>query len=165
MARAVGVRLGISTKQSIELCNMIRGRKVVQARRMLTGVMDKHVAVPFLRFTNGLGHKRGMASGRFPVNASRQLLSLIAAAEANAQFKGINTSNLIISHIACQKAGNNWRYGRHKRRKMKSTHGKMVVEESKEAPKAARSEKAAKGNAPPVSEVKKNEKKDDVKEK
>ena len=152
MARALGQNLNISTKQSIEICNSIRKKSTVDAKRILTDAINQKVPIRFTRFTNGLGHRRGMASGRYPRNASKEILSLVEAAEANAQFKGLNTANLIINHVAAQNAGNQWRYGRHRRRRMKRTHVELFVEET--VPKKS-SEQTKKNVSPQKTEVKK----------
>ncbi len=135
MAKGIGVDLAISTKSSIEICNRLRKKSVARAKVILQDAMDKKVPIEFTRFTNGAGHKRGIGAGRFPVNAAREILALLKNVEANAQFKGLNTSNLIIEHISAQNAGNQWRYGRHRRRKMKKTHIEVVVKEGKKEEK------------------------------
>ena len=50
-------------------------------------------------------------------------------AEANAQFKGLNTGKLIISQIIANKASRPWRYGRKRRRRMKRTTVEVIVRE------------------------------------
>lgn len=140
-AKAVGVALPISTKQSIEICSFIRGKKLQDAKKMLEKVSKEEIAVPFKRFTNGLGHKAGMASGRYPRNASQQILTLLKSAESNAQFKGLSTADLFIKHIIAQKGPNTWRYGRQKRRHAKKTHIELIVEEIKNKEKEAKNQK------------------------
>jgi len=136
MARIVGNSLSISTKASIEICNNLRNKTVGRAKTILKDAMNLRVPILFTRFTNGAGHKRGIGAGKYPVNAAKEILKIIEAVEANAQFKGLNTSNLQICHISAQNAGNVWRYGRHRRRKMKRTHIEVVVKEG-EKKKAA----------------------------
>ncbi|MBI5880864.1 50S ribosomal protein L22 [archaeon] len=103
IARAVARDVEASTKQSIEICNYLRHRKLAQAKATLERVILKEQAIPFKRFMNALGHKPGMASGRYPIKASKIFLKLLESVEANAQTKGLNTSNLEIVHICCQK--------------------------------------------------------------
>ena len=104
MARAIGVSLPISSKQSIEICNFIREKDVNFAKKFLDEVIKDKKAVPFKRFNADVGHKKGMAAGRYPKKASMEFLSLLNQVEANAQFKGLNTANLIIAHINSNKA-------------------------------------------------------------
>ena len=129
MAKAVGVALPISTKASIEICNNLRNKSLGRAMVILEEVISKRKPIRFTRFINGAGHKKGIGPGKYPVKASREILKLLESIEANAQFKGMNTSNLIICHMSAQNAGNQWRYGRHRRRKMKRTHIEIAVKE------------------------------------
>jgi len=122
MARGAGVALPISTKVSIEICNNIRKKTLGRAKVILQEAASMKKPIKYTRFTNGVGHKSGMGPGRYPVKAATEILKLLETVEANAQFKGLNTSGLIITHISAKNAGNVWRYGRHRRRKMKRTH-------------------------------------------
>jgi large subunit ribosomal protein L22 len=135
MARAVARSVPISTKASIEICNSIRHKSVARAKTILKDAISLRKPIRYTRFREGAGHKPGMAAGKFPKKASEHILQLIEAVEANAQFKGINTSNLEIVHIAAQDAGNVWRYGRQRRRKMKSTTIEIMVAEGKKEEK------------------------------
>jgi len=129
MARAVGRDLPISTKQAIEICNFARKKNLQTIKEIFRQVIKKRTAIPFRRFTEGAGHKAGMAAGKYPVKACGHLLKLLESAEINAQQKGLNTSNLLIIHICAQGGPTPWHYGRHRRRRMKRTHVEVVVEE------------------------------------
>ena len=129
MARAVGVALPISFKQSVEICGFIKNKNVNDAKKLLQNVAEKKTAVPFKRFNFDLGHKKKIGPGRYPEKASKEFIKLIENAEANAQFKGLNTSNLVIAHISAHKGSKTWHYGRKTRRKMKRTRVEIIVEE------------------------------------
>ncbi|MAH33376.1 50S ribosomal protein L22 [archaeon] len=149
MARAIGVSLPISSKQSIEICNFIREKDVNFAKKFLDEVIKDKKAVPFKRFNADVGHKKGMAAGRYPKKASMEFLSLLNQVEANAQFKGLNTANLIIAHINSNKAAKTARYGRQRSRNAKRTNVEIVVLEKAESKpdakkKAVKKETAAK---------------------
>ncbi len=131
MARALGRDLGISAKQSIEICNYLRKRKLTQAKLLLAEVIVKKRAIPFKRFTNGLGHRSGkLASGRYPIKACTAILKLLELIEANAQTKGLNTNELEIIHICAHKAHSPVHYGRNQGREFKRTHVEVVVQET-----------------------------------
>lgn len=134
-ARVYGKLLPISTKQAIEICNFIRGRKVEDAKRLLDKVLKGETAVPFKRYNKGIGHKRKIGAGRYPKKASREIIRLLESANANAQFTGLNTSNLTIKKICANKASASWHFGRKRRRKMKRTDIEVVVEEGKKGDK------------------------------
>ena len=135
MARALGRSLPISTKASVEICNNIRHKSLARAKQILNEAIALKTPIKYTRFTNGAGHKKGMGAGKYPQKAAGEILKMLLSVEANAQFKGINTSNLIINHISANNAGNTWRYGRHRRRKMKRTNIEVILEETKKKPK------------------------------
>lgn len=126
---AVGRSLPVSTKQCIEICNFIRKKPLQRAKSLLNDVIDMKIAVPFKRFT-AVGHRKGkVGPGRYPIKATKEILTILESVEANAQFKGLSTANLIIIHIAANRASIPWRHGRHRGRKTKRTHVEVVVEE------------------------------------
>ncbi len=150
VARVVGRDLGISTKYSIEICNLLRGKPLAKAKALLEEAAALQKPIPLKRFTNGPGHKRGnLASGRFIVKTASQILSLLNSAEANARNKGLNTKNLVIASILAQKASTPLHYGRQRRRLMKRTHVEVVVQEQERpAPVAKQQPAKAKSTAP-----------------
>lgn len=131
MARAVGMALPISLKFSVEICRFVKNKKVGLVKKMLQDVIDKKRAIPFRRYDFDLGHKKETGPGRYPEKASKEFIKLIENVEANAQFKGLNTSNLMITHISAHNAGKSWHYGRKSRRRMKRTNVEILVEEKK----------------------------------
>ena len=141
MAKVEGRSLPISTKQAIEISNFIRRKKVQKAKIYLEAVLNMKKAIPFTRFNKGVGHKPGIGPGRYPINASKNVLMLLNSAEANAQFKGLNTSNLVISHINADKASCAWHYGRQRRREMKRTNMTIILSEGKQIKKEAKEAK------------------------
>ncbi len=128
---AIGRNLNISPKQSIEICSYIRGRSVGQAVMILDDAITKKKAIPFHKYTNGLGHKPGIAAGRYPVKACTAIRRVIKSAEANAKNKGLSASDLKIVHIAVQTAPKQWHYGRQRRSVFKTAHIEVVVAEVK----------------------------------
>lgn len=130
-ATAKGQNLSISTKHCIEICSWLRYRTTVQAKRLLDEVMRKKQAVPFKRFKRNIGHKPGMAAGRYPLKATQAVLQLINAVEANAQFKGLSTGQLKIVKILANRAAVPFTGGR-RFRKTKRTHLEITVREKKE---------------------------------
>jgi len=151
IAKAVGIALPISTKQSVEICNLIRRRPLAKAKKRLIDAINKKSAIPFKRYNDNIAHKKGnIAAGKYPGKACSHILKLLDVVEANAQFKGLNTSNLMIVHVCAHKAASQWHYGRQRRRKMKRTTVEVVVKEGaekekkKEASKPKAEEKAVK---------------------
>lgn len=128
-ARAVGRDLPISAKHSQEVCNFIRGKNLHDAQKMLEEVVAVKRPVPYTKHLWDLGHKPGMANGRYPVKTSREILRLLKSVEVNAQFKGMNTSQLHITHIASHVASRPAHSGRHRGQRMKRAHVEIIVRE------------------------------------
>jgi large subunit ribosomal protein L22 len=96
-ALAHGKSLPISAKDAREVAHSLRGQKVDRAVVILNGVIDKSKPIKFTRHNTEVGHKPGIGSGRYPVNAARAFLILLNNARANAKSKGLDESRL---HIA-----------------------------------------------------------------
>jgi len=129
MARAYGRDLDISTKAAINICAALRGKDAQTAIAYLGRVMIEKQAVPFKRFTDGVGHRKGkMASGRYPFKASKAIKKVIESAVLNAANKGL-AEELKIVHICAHKAATPFHQGRQRRRAMKRTHIEVVLQE------------------------------------
>ncbi len=146
MARACGRSMPISYKHGVEICSMLRKRKVSDAKNILQRVIKMEQAVPFKKFGHNVGHRPGkMAAGRYPIKACEEILFLLTSAESNAQFKGLNSANLIIHFMIANKAGKVRRMGRQRGLSSKRTHVEIVLQElkGKSAEKGARKTKEA----------------------
>lgn len=129
MARAFGRSLPISFKQSVEICNFIRNKNVNYVKDILSDIVNQKEAVPFRRFNTHIGHKKKIMAGRYPKKASTKILNLINHVEANAQFKGLNTANLVITHINANKASKVMHSGRKRSIEAKRTNVEIIVQE------------------------------------
>ena len=100
-AAARGVGVNISPKAAREVCHALKGMELEKAKSYLERVIDLDQAVPFKRHDGKVGHRKGkgISSGRYPVKTSEEIVKLLESVEANAQFKGLDTSKLIIKHI------------------------------------------------------------------
>jgi len=134
-AKVYGRSLAVSTKHVIEISNYIRGRSVKQSKNFLEHVLKKKTAVPFNRYSS-VSHKPGIGPGRYPQNATKEVLRLLKNLEANAQNKGLDVGTLVIKTIVPNKGEHIPRYGRH-RGSAKRTHLEIIAEEQevKRAPK------------------------------
>jgi len=81
-AIARGKDLGISTKHAVAICDFIRGKKVSEAIEQLEKVAKMKLAMPM---KGEIPHRKGMMSGRYPVNASRAMIKLLKSLDANAK--------------------------------------------------------------------------------
>ncbi len=152
-AKAVGVALPISSKQSYEVAKFLRGKPLAFAKKLLEEVIALRRPVPMTRFNRETGHKHGMAAGRFPTKTCSVILKLLKSAESNAQFKGLSTADLVVRHISAQRGPTSFHYGRKRRRLMKRAHVEVVLREAKEAKKEKK--QAPKKETPKTEVVKK----------
>ncbi len=150
-AKAVGLNLPISLKQSVMVCRALRRKRVDAAIEVLEKCISMAQPIRFTRFNRDMGHKRGMGAGRFPVKACAEIKKILESARTNAQFKGLSTSALIVEHISAKKGTSTFRYGRHFRRSAKRTTVEVVLMEAP-AEKKAKEEKSRKekGKAAPT---------------
>ena len=76
---------------------------VEKAKNYLNDVIAMKKSVPFKRHNKKVGHRKGQEgwpSGRYPVKAAEQILRVLENAEANAEYKGMDTERLFIEHIS-----------------------------------------------------------------
>lgn len=151
-AKAVGIALPISRKASVNICRYIKGMNVQDAKELLEDVIELRQAIPYTRYNKDTPHRRGMAAGRYPVKACTHILALLKSAEANAQFKGLSTANLIIKHASAQPGARPVPSGR-LRTQAKRAHIEFVLEEVKK-PRAERKSEKPKPAEKPQTEAK-----------
>jgi len=156
-AKALAKDASVSTKVAIETTKFLKGKTTKVAIAYLEKVLEKKLAIPYKRFTDGVGHRKGngITSGRYPQKLSKVFITLIKSAEANASIKGLG-EELKIVHFSAQKASVPMHYGRHPRREMKRTHVELIIEEVEAIKKKIIPKKKI--------EVKKEEKKPVIKE-
>ena len=99
-AKALGKEMPVSPKFAREVAGMIRGMKVDTARKALEDVIDKKRAVPLKRYNKRVSHKPGVGPGRYPVKAATAILGVLDSAVSNADYKGLDKDNLVISTIS-----------------------------------------------------------------
>lgn len=135
VVKTVGRDVSLSPKVAIEMAKFVKGKSTTKAIGILEKVMDKTLAVPFTRATNGAGHKHGMAAGKYPLKGSVQFIKLIKQLEINAQNKGLGSITII--HAAAQRASEPFRQGRKGRAQLKRCHIELAAMEDSKKPKVA----------------------------
>jgi len=112
IAKAVIRDAPISFKEAYELCKVLRGMMLNDAKSLLEDIISLKSPIPYVRYKLGVGHKRGLsdryskwktASGRYPVKVAKYILKLLQNAENNAVSKGLDSSKLKIVHIAAHR--------------------------------------------------------------
>lgn len=102
-SKAMGYELRVSPKHAREIANTIKGMKTADAKKFLEDVITLKKAVPFKRYKREVGHRRGLKgwdAGRFPQKAASAILEIIKNAEANAEYKGLESERMKIKHIS-----------------------------------------------------------------
>ena len=100
-ARSQGHELHVSPRHCIEICRELRGKSLAEAKSYLEGITKIKTPVPFKRHNSGVGHRAGLSgwdAGRFPQKAARDILTVLKSAEANAEYKGLDTDRMQIVH-------------------------------------------------------------------
>ncbi len=153
-AKAAGISLDMSMKHAKMVANLIRGMNAEEAIEILEGVIEQRIPVPYTEYFRDLSHKTAVGPARFPIKTTKAILETLRGAIANAQHKGLSTSQLFIKHIATHTAAKPWHAGRHARRKMKRAHLEIILEQAGEAKaekkpsKKAEAKVAAEAKAP-----------------
>ncbi len=103
-AKAYGRELRISPKDAVEICRVIKGMKLENAKQFLQKVQKKKVPVPYRTHKKKLAHKRGIpGAGAYPVKAAKELLKVLKNVEENAKYKGLDVERLRIVHASAYK--------------------------------------------------------------
>ena len=100
-ARSQGHELHVSPRHCVEICRELRGRSLVEAKSYLEAITKMETPVPFKRHSSGVGHRAGMrgwAAGRYPQKAAREILTALRNAEANAEYQGLDTDQMLVVH-------------------------------------------------------------------
>jgi ribosomal protein L22 len=80
-ARVLGKDLPISTKHAIAVCNFIRNRDIDVAIQLLGQAEKMKIPIPM---KGEIPHRKGIMSGRYPVNAIKHFIRLLKSLKANA---------------------------------------------------------------------------------
>ena len=102
-SKAMGKELHISRKHAHEIATAIKGMKLDIAREFLENVVALKQAVPYKRYTRNIPHRKGMCTGRYPQKAAKEFLNVLKNAESNAAYKGLDSENMRITHVATKK--------------------------------------------------------------
>jgi len=102
-AKASGRDIRASPKHCREICNFIRGKSVEDAKDYLIQVIELKKAIPFKRHKKHVAHKKGLDkwfAGKYPRKAANNIYTVLEAAEANAEYKGLDIDKTYIKHAA-----------------------------------------------------------------
>merc|ERR1719396_179520 len=113
------------------------------AQSYLEDVCEKKQCIPFRKFKGCIGRTPQakafkLTQGRWPVKSCKILLDLLCNAESNAEFKNLDTDNMLITHIQVNAAQQGRRrtyraHGRINAYMSCPSHVEMILEEKEEA--------------------------------
>ena len=117
-AIANGVSLPISKKHGMYICTFIKGKKIDSAIADLQDVLKYKRAVPF---KGEIPHRKGkgMMSGRYPISASKEFITLLKGLKGNVIVNGMDLDKTVIAEASSSWAS---RPARKNSRKAKRSH-------------------------------------------
>jgi ribosomal protein L22 len=93
-AIARGLNLHASLKHLMAISRFIKGKTIDSAIADLEDVLKMKKVVPF---SGEIPHRKGMMSGRYPINASKQIITVLKGLKGNAIVNGIEPEKTIIT--------------------------------------------------------------------
>jgi len=102
-SRAIGLEYSVSPKHAREVCKMLKGMKVEDAKKYLKGVIEVKTPVPYRRFNMCVRMKRGVGPGRYPTKAAKAILKVLESAQSNAEYKGLESDNMRVRLAAAHR--------------------------------------------------------------
>jgi len=109
-AKAKGSYLRVHFKNTAETARCIKGMTVERAKEFLDNVIHHKECVAFRHYNGGVG-RTGQAKqhgtctqGRWPKKSVEFISTILKNAEANAESKGLDNSQLVISHLLVNRA-------------------------------------------------------------
>jgi len=135
LAKGMGVGLNMSFKHSVTVCDRVRNMELSKAINLLELVILKERAIPFKRFRTGVGHRKGDGKetiAKYPKKAASEILKVLRNVEANADYKGLDTEKLKLTHIEAHKGARRRRIkpkGRWKLWRTELVHIQAIAEE------------------------------------
>jgi len=132
-AKVNGKSVPISTKHAIAICNMIRNKRIDEAISLLELAEKKKIPVPM---RGEIPHKKGIMSGRYPVNALGHMIKLLKSLKSNALVNELELEKFI---IFCKANVASRPYRRFGKGKFKRTHVELrLVKNIKKAKKKSK---------------------------
>ncbi len=114
VVRAYGRGLAVSTKSSALVCRHVTGMSLQKAKRFLEELIEQKTSI----------------SGKHYTGVAGEILRLLASAESNAEFKGLDPARMVV-HVSAHKGFTYYRPRGMKRRreKKKVTNLQVVLEQ------------------------------------
>lgn len=114
----------VSHKDAQEIARNIKGMKVRDAISLLEKVIKQQQPVKYRRYSEGAAHKPNIGPGKYPVNASKEFISLLNLLLKNAEYKGMDEDALYIKYVSVNKG---WTYLRGRRTRFRPQKRKSAT--------------------------------------
>lgn len=116
----------ISYKAASMIAQHIKGMEAKKALTFLQAVQRTEQAVPYTKFSDGVGHRPGIGPGRYPGKAAKLFEATLANAVANAEDKNLG-KDVWVEFVVAQQGSRGWHPGNSGRHKFKRSHVEIVV--------------------------------------
>jgi large subunit ribosomal protein L22 len=125
LAKASGRDLRIKPKHAREICAVLKGKRVDQAKSFLEDVISLKQSIPFRRHKKKQAHRKDLKqfkwyAGRYPQKAAARIYEVLAAVESNGEYKGLDIDLCRIIHCAAHR-------GRIIKRYIERAHGRSTA--------------------------------------
>jgi len=96
-------------KNTHETVRAIAGMNMKKAVKYLEDVIEHKRCIPFRKFNGGIGRTQQAkefktSQGRWPVKSCKVVIGLLKNCESNSEMKGLDSDNLMITHIQANRA-------------------------------------------------------------
>ncbi|MEK6958196.1 MAG: 50S ribosomal protein L22 [archaeon] len=140
-ARAMVKNKPVSLKFTLEIIANVKGKRLDKSLAWMHRILNHEEFLPLRRYHKKVAHRKGEAkrfskAGRYPERTVKAFIELLELVKANADYKGLDSDNLLIAHAFASQGfsrSSNQSQGRiaGKRRKSKATHIEIIVTEAK----------------------------------
>mmetsp|Transcript_21181 Transcript_21181/g.21301 ORF Transcript_21181/g.21301 Transcript_21181/m.21301 type:complete len:190 (+) Transcript_21181:67-636(+) len=110
-AKARASHIRVHYKHCREISKAIKGLNLLKAKKYLENVLKFKAAIPFTKYTGGIGRhslgKQYNAPGDkvgWPIKATKVILDLLRNVESNAETKGLDLEQVVLTHVQSNQA-------------------------------------------------------------
>ena len=141
VAKAMMKNKPVSLKYSLEIISNIKGQRVEKSIAWLKRIASMKDFLPLRVYNKKVGHRKGEAQhyskiGRYPIRCVNAFIELLESVKSNADYKGLDSENLMITHMFASQGYSRMSYQHQgrisgKARKTKATHIEVIVREAR----------------------------------
>ncbi|VVB76552.1 50S ribosomal protein L22 [Candidatus Tiddalikarchaeum anstoanum] len=95
----VNATMPISMKDTKNVGRWIKKDKLNTAITKLEKVLTKEIAMPVVVHRSGIGPRKGIGPGKYPLKVSKFIVKMLKELKANARVKGLDETKLVINEF------------------------------------------------------------------